>query len=152
GLIASTLYHYRVRSQDAANHQALSGDFTFTTLADTTAPVISAVAAGSITMSGATISWTTNEVSDSQVDYGSTTAYGSTSALNNTDVTAHTVALSGLTASTLYHYRVRSQDAANNPAVSVDFTFTTLGDVTAPTVAISAPIGGATVSGAVPIS
>ena len=37
---------------------------------DTTAPTISAVQAGSITSSGATITWTTNEASDSQVEYG----------------------------------------------------------------------------------
>ena len=41
GLAANTLYHYRVRSSDAANNLALSGDLTFTTLAaaDTTPPV-----------------------------------------------------------------------------------------------------------------
>src|SRR5438093_63235 len=46
------------------------------TVNDTTAPAISAVAASSITASGGTIAWTTDEGSDSQVDYGTTTAYG----------------------------------------------------------------------------
>src|SRR5206468_7054954 len=40
-------------------------------------------------------------------------------------MTSHSVGLSGLTASTLYHYRVKSKDAAGNLAVSADFTFTT---------------------------
>jgi hypothetical protein len=31
GLIAGTLYHYRVRSRDATGNEAVSGDFTFTT-------------------------------------------------------------------------------------------------------------------------
>src|SRR6185436_4552890 len=114
----------------------------------------SAVAATGITASGATITWTTNEASDSQVDYGLTTAYGSSSALNGALVTAHTASLSGLTASTLYHFRVRSRDAAGNLALLADSTFTTLAatDVTPPTVVMTAPAAGATVTGAVPVS
>jgi hypothetical protein len=92
---------------------------------DTTPPVISAVTASSITSSDATIGWATNEAGDSQVDYGPTTAYGTSSARDTNGVTAHSVALSGLVDNTLYHYRVRSQDAAGNLATSGDFTFTT---------------------------
>jgi hypothetical protein len=40
-------------------------------------------------------------------------------------VTTHSVALSGLTGSTLYHYRVKSKDTSGNLATSGDFTFTT---------------------------
>jgi RHS repeat-associated protein len=40
-------------------------------------------------------------------------------------VIAHSQGLSGLTAGTVYHYRVKSRDAAGNLAVSGDFTFTT---------------------------
>jgi YD repeat-containing protein len=100
---------------------------------DTTPPVISAVASVNITPSGATMIWTTDELSDSQVEYGATTAYGSSSALNSSLVTSHSVTLSGLTAGTLYHYRVKSRDAANNMATSGDFTFTTTSDTSAPT-------------------
>src|SRR2546422_336569 len=49
---------------------------------DTTPPVISGVTASSITSSGATIAWVTNEASDSQVNYGLTTAYGSSTPVN----------------------------------------------------------------------
>jgi phosphodiesterase/alkaline phosphatase D-like protein len=139
-------------ARDAATNQTTSVAVSVTVANDTTLPVISAVTASSITGSGATISWTTNEASDSQVDYGLTTAYGSASALNNTDVTAHAVGLSGLTGSTLYHVRVRSRDAAGNLALSGDVTFTTQGDVTSPTVSISAPTAGATVGGAVTVT
>jgi len=92
---------------------------------DTTPPVISSVAASGITSSSATITWTTNEPSDSQVDYGPTAAYGSSTILDAAQVTAHSQTLSGLTPSALYHYRVKSKDAAGNAAVSGDFTFTT---------------------------
>jgi hypothetical protein len=64
-------------------------------------------------------------------------------------VISHSQALSGLSANTLYHYRVRSRDAAGNLATSGDSTFRTAlaPDTTAPTVSLSAPAAGATVSG-----
>jgi RHS repeat-associated protein len=92
---------------------------------DTTPPVISGVNAGSIGATSANIAWTTNENSDSQVEYGTITAYGQSTTLNPSLVTAHSQGLSGLTAGTLYHYRVKSKDAAGNLRVSGDFTFTT---------------------------
>src|SRR3989344_1475867 len=92
---------------------------------DTTPPTISSVSASSITQNSATITWTTNENADTQVEYGLTTAYGSQTTLDLSLVTSQSVSLSGLLASTLYHYRVKSKDASNNLATSVDFTFTT---------------------------
>ena len=116
-------------ARDAAANVTTSGSVAVTVSnvpADTTPPSLSAIAAVSIGASVATITWTTNETSDSQVDYGPTTAYGSTTPLNTSLLTAHTVALTGLTSSTLYHFRVRARDAAGNLAVSGDSTFTTL--------------------------
>jgi len=93
--------------------------------ADTTPPTISAVQATSITSAGATITWTTNEPATSQVEYGTTTAYGAQTTLDTALVTGHSEPLSGLNPSTLYHYRVKSRDAADNLTTSGDFTFTT---------------------------
>jgi hypothetical protein len=118
---------------------------------DTTPPVISTVASSSITASTATISWSTNEVSDSQVEYGPTTAYGSSSIVNASRVTSHSVQLTGLSDGRVYHYRMRSRDAAGNLAVSTDFTFKTL-DKTPPAVSVSAPAAGAIVQGIVTVS
>ncbi len=138
GLTASTLYHYRVKSRDAAGNLATSTDFTFTTSTapDVTAPVISGVNSSGISQSTAVIGWTTNEASNSQVEYGLTASYGSSTTINASMVVSHSQALSGLTASTLYHYRVKSRDAAGNLATSTDFTFTTstAPDVTAPVI------------------
>ncbi|MEK6208106.1 MAG: S8 family serine peptidase, partial [Chloroflexota bacterium] len=92
---------------------------------DTTAPVISSVNATGLTHEAATINWTTDENADSQVEYGTTAAYGSTTLVNSTVVTTHAVSLSGLSPTTLYHYRVKSRDRSGNLAVSGDFTFTT---------------------------
>ena len=87
--------------------------------------VISSVAAGSITSSAATITWTTNVPATSQVAYGLTPQYGSLSPLNSQLLTAQSVALSGLLPSTTYDYQALSQDAAGDSASSANYTFTT---------------------------
>ncbi len=139
GLNASTTYHYRVLSRDASGNLGSSGDNTFTTTtaaSDTTPPSISGIISSSVTTTAATVSWTTSEGSDTRVEYGTTTGYGSTTSLNTSLVTSHSQTLSGLSTSTPYHYRVISQDAAGNVAVSGDNTFTTLAvpDTTAPAI------------------
>jgi glucose/arabinose dehydrogenase len=151
GLAPSTLYHYRTKSRDVAGNLGTSGDLSFTTSTspDTTPPTISQVFATSITTTSALVAWTTNEASDSQVDYGTTTSYGQSSPLDFSATTSHAIALTGLTASTLYHYRVKSKDAASNLATSGDFTFATSAppDTTPPAVAVTAPSDNSTVSG-----
>ncbi len=138
GLSSSTLYHYRVLSRDAAGNLTTSADYTFTTSTppDTTPPVITAIQASSITTSSVTISWTSNEAADTQIQYGTTTSYGNTTTLNASMVTSHSQSVSGLSSSTLYHYRVLSRDAAGNLTTSADYTFTTLTppDTTPPTI------------------
>lgn len=120
----------------------------------TSAPVISAVAANSIATSSAAVVWTTNIAATSQVEYGTSTSYGATTAVNSAMVTAHNVGLSGLAASTLYHYRVHSKDSGGVESISGDAAFATngSGDTTPPTVSITAPVSGTTVSGATQVS
>jgi hypothetical protein len=103
---------------------------------DTTPPAISGVYGSSITASTATITWTTDEASNSQIEYGTTTSYGSSTALNSSMVTSHSQTLSGLAPDTLYYYRVRSSDAAGNLAMLGGFTFrtTALQDAISPTI------------------
>jgi len=92
---------------------------------DTTAPVISNISSGIPAKKAATITWTTDEISDSQVEYGLDVNYGSSTTLNANLVTNHSQTLTGLTASTTYHYRVKSKDASGNLATSADFIVTT---------------------------
>ena len=99
--------------------------FTTLTQPPVAAPVISNVAANSITSSGATIKWSTDQPSTTQVQYGTTTSYGHTTTVNNTLVNSHAQSLSGLSSSTIYHYRVISKNASGLAAISGDFTFTT---------------------------
>lgn len=113
---------------------------------------ITGAQAGSATASSFSVSWTTNQTANSQVDYGTTSAYGSSTTLNTTLVTSHQITVSSLTAGTLYHFRVRSTDAANSKAAGADMTIATTGDTTPPTVSITSPAAGATLSAIVTVS
>ena len=107
---------------DLANH-GMASTYTqatgFTTVADTTPPTISSVASSGVGSTTATVTWTTNESSDSQVFYRrqGDPAYQQT-AIDATLVTSHSEPLQGLAPSTTYEYYVRSADAAGNAATS----------------------------------
>ncbi len=116
--------------------------------ADITAPLITAIASTTGNIS-ATITWTTNEAANSQVSYGPTTAYGATTTLDASLVTSHSVVINSLSPSTLYHFRIRTADSSGNVTFSGDTTMrtTAVADITSPTVSITSPSGGATISG-----
>lgn len=97
---------------------------------DAIPPVISAVGS-STTNTTSTISWTTDKVASSYVEYGLTSSYGTTTAEidTGTRVLNHEVILSSLVKCTTYYYRVRSKDSALNPGVGEAGTFATLGCV-----------------------
>ncbi len=128
GLSASTGYYFALKTtDDNSNISTISNIAGATTTAvstDTTAPTISNVAAGSLTSTGVTIAWTTNEAADGEVEFGSTAAYGQ-SATDASLITSHSIALANLAPGATYHYRVRSRDASSNLASTGDFTFTT---------------------------
>jgi hypothetical protein len=135
-LSSGTDYRFQIKSMDASGNLATENDsgagYTFTTLAggDSTAPIITNVASGTYTDTTATITWTTDENSSSLVDYGTVLGtYSSTGGNYKDSVTSHSVALSGLTAETIYYYRVRSIDANGNQATDAGgasgYSFTT---------------------------
>jgi thiol-disulfide isomerase/thioredoxin len=85
---------------------------------DTTAPLISNVLITEVNDTNAVITWTTDEPSTTQVEYGPTINYGKTSALNEVLDTKHAVKLSALNPNTSYYYKVKSKDAGGNLATS----------------------------------
>lgn len=134
GLTASTTYYFVVASTDAAGNMATSSTLSFVTLSgeilDTTAPIISSIAATAATTT-ATVSWNTNETSNGSVWYTTTTPLSFSSApiaTNSSFTLAHSFTLSGLTASTTYYFVVKSADIASNTATSTEHSFTTLGE------------------------
>ena len=88
-------------------------------------PVLSRIAAGPSSAFVITVSWTTDQPSDSQVRYGTTTAYGLRSKLVKSMVRIHSQRLAGLRSNTVYHYRVSSWNVAGQRTTSGDVTFTT---------------------------
>src|ERR1017187_9970527 len=122
--VTNGVYTLAAVASDAAGNSATSS-ISVTVNNPALPPAISGVSSASITSSGATISWTTDKASSSRVAYGATSGYGLLSAVNPAMVTSHSVNLSGLSASTLYHYQAQSQDAQGNLGTSADFTFTT---------------------------
>ncbi|MBI2577530.1 MAG: fibronectin type III domain-containing protein, partial [Candidatus Wildermuthbacteria bacterium] len=136
-LFEGTTYNFRVISQDANSNSTTGSNNTFTTSESAeldptpaTAPVISSVTAAVVSETSATITWTTNENSTSQVFYGRTTAYGSQTTQDSTLTVQHSVTLTGLTRADMYYFKVRSLDSSNNAAENDNsgqsYSFTTL--------------------------
>ncbi|MBK5226454.1 MAG: DNRLRE domain-containing protein [Thermoleophilia bacterium] len=88
--------------------------------------MFSAVTASLINSNSSTISWTTDEGSNSQVRYGTSSgSYINSTTLDPTMVTSHSQALSGLQPSTTYYYQVLSTDNGGNQSISAEYSFTT---------------------------
>jgi hypothetical protein len=102
-----------------------AGSYTATYAVDVTPPVISGVAATPGLNNTATIAWTTDEPSDSRVDYGLSASALTSHATGASSTTAHGVVLTGLAPVTTYFYRVTSADAAGNISTSSVSSFTT---------------------------
>jgi hypothetical protein len=130
GLTQGSLYDWRVKATCASG----SGNFVqaqFTT----TAPVIcnapTGLASSAITSAGATVSWTAvSGAASYAVDYKLSSASTWTSAATAT--TATSVAISGLTAGTLYDWRVSTNCGANGTSGFSAAQFTTAAISTCP--------------------
>ncbi|OGS28136.1 MAG: hypothetical protein A2297_09615 [Elusimicrobia bacterium RIFOXYB2_FULL_48_7] len=126
-LTVGVTYYISVQAENGVGLQsaAANSNGQVVVAPDTTGPAVSAVAAQNITQTGATIIWTTDEPSTSQVEYGRSISYGRVTIDNPAMDTAHSVALPELIAGSVYHYRIISRDASNNETTSGDYTFTT---------------------------
>jgi hypothetical protein len=127
-LATDTLYYYKISVSDTVPQLvAYTGSIrTLAYQADITPPDISniSVVPGVTT---ATISWTTNEAADSQINYGKTFSYGDT-VTGAALVTSHSMPLSNLLPNNSYHFRIISMDGSANSTSTVDLIFTTLKD------------------------
>ncbi len=126
-LSPGSTYYFRAKSS-IAGFNAVSSAETFKTTgsAPTSNVIISGVAVSDITDTGATITWTTDKPSTSQVEYGKSSSFGSLTTLDNTNNTDHSVDITGLTPGTSYSFRAKSSIAGFN-AVSSTSTFKTTG-------------------------
>ncbi|HEY0582942.1 MAG TPA: fibronectin type III domain-containing protein, partial [Chloroflexota bacterium] len=84
------------------------------------APQVQAVAVSSLTRSGATLTWTTDAPSTSQVEFGTSALDVSRSPVDASLVTVHRSVVTGLQAGTTYRYRVRSVSASGGLGISAE--------------------------------
>lgn len=133
GLLPQTRYVLAVRGRDKMGNEAASDTQTFTTATDTRPPLIAnlKVIGGTVPPVGFAagevkaqliVSWDTDEPSTGQVEFGqgSGTTYSQRSQFDGNLATNHTVILSGLVPSQVYHLRAISQDSTKNEATSID--------------------------------
>lgn len=131
GLATGTTYYFVIAATDASANMTLSAQGSFITtnvVADTVAPVITALSAVPTGSTTATVSWTTNENADSVVYFSTTSPLSiatAASVSNSSLLASHSMNLSGLTASTTYYVVVASKDAVNNLATSSQTFFST---------------------------
>lgn len=128
GLAANTTYHYRLVVSSASGTLTGSGA-SFTT--GLNAPEAATGNAGSIGRTSATVAGSVNPRGSSttyRFEYGTTTSYGSQTATVSAGAGGSTVSvgasLTGLTAGTLYHYRIVAASTAGS-VNGADRTFTT---------------------------
>lgn len=147
GLLPNTVYHYRLVANNSGGTSS-STDQTFTTSA--IVPLVSALTAGTITTSSASLSATVNPnraATSAYFEYGPTLGYGSSTssqALGSGSTGVPLLAtLSGLSVNSTYHYRVVATNAAGT-TVSADQTFSTL--PLAPALTLGSPSGITTTS------
>jgi hypothetical protein len=111
GLTASTTYHFRIVATNGAGTR-YGSDRTFTTLSPTGAPVAITNPATNVASSSATLNGSVDPHGLSTTvhfQYGTTTNYGHTTANQTKTGNAYqnvTANISGLSASTTYHFRI----------------------------------------------
>jgi len=142
GLTASTTYHFRIVATNSAGTR-YGSDRTFTTLSATGPPVVITNSATLIASFSATLNGSVDPhglTTTVYFQYGTTTGYGLTTAIQSKTGNAYqnvAANISGLTASTIYHFRIVATNSAGTVYGS-DRTFTTL-SATGPPVAITNP-------------
>ena len=132
-LEAGKSYKYQISAMDLAGNEGLKSDAlnVKTNEPDINAPVISNVTLEQVSSTSATISWKTNEESNSTLYYGTATSMSSFAADSN-KVKEHRLIISSLSDKVLYYFRVQSCDESNNCDVSPNDDFVAGGDNTPP--------------------
>jgi hypothetical protein len=118
---------FTIKAEDSSSpKKSATKELTIKVATQAASVVISNVASSNVANTSATITWTTDKPSTSQVAYGTTTAYGPPTPLNSSQVTGHSVTLTGLNPGTTYNYQVISS-VTGFTARSSNYTFKTTG-------------------------
>jgi len=122
---AAGTFDFTIRFHNTTHHNdAITSNCTVS-VADIIPPVITNVTHTTPTFDSVTITWATDENSDSLVRYGTSTGTYDLSKSSATMVTSHTLTLTGLSSDTLYYFVVSSTDCSGNSNVSSEHSFRT---------------------------
>lgn len=146
---SSAKYYYKIYTRDGASADSSGTNAVSITPTGkwTSAPTLSTgPSSGSLTTKKATITWTTSRSSDSKIQYGTTSgSYGSVEPSNSSQVSSHSIQLTGLTAGTTYYYKAKWTDEDGNTGTSDEKSFTTISapntkEVTAKNISLTSAI------------
>jgi len=120
-----TRYYFYVKSKDSELNEAQDNNegnyYYLITTYDATSPILSEVSA-STTAFTAIITFSTDELADSKVEYGKTDSYG-LSSFSSILTINHYLTLTDLDEKDTYHYRIITKDKNGNEVISSDNTF-----------------------------
>lgn len=123
----NTRYQLILISRDKDGNEArLEIELTTPVQPYATPPMISGLKVFNITDSSATITWQTDRPVTSQVEYGETDSYSLITPSDEELTTYHSITLTGLKPTNTYQFRVKTEDAGGNEAISEARTFITL--------------------------
>lgn len=133
GLSGATVYYARAYATNSVG-TGYGMTMSFTTLGQPPTPT--GATATNITVTSATLNGSVNSNYLSTVvtfEFGTTTSYGSTATAIQSPITGNTVTnvsadITGLSAGTIYHYRIKAVNSLGT-TYGNDITFTTLGQV-----------------------
>jgi PGF-pre-PGF domain-containing protein len=129
-LVEGIIYYYNVTVFDVASHS--NSTATYSIIVDRTSPTISDVSAGTLTSSGATISWNSSEPVNYSINYGTAATLGSPSSSSTFTNGSQSAALSSLSPGIPYYYNLTSCDTAGNCVINGTYNFTTSAASTTP--------------------
>ena len=116
-----------IHLEDAKAYEALA--FPKELIKDTISPLITNVTVTNITNNSAMITWTTDEIANSVVNYGDESGIYTEAESDPLFVINHTIALTNLSSGTEYYFVVNSTDRSGNSAESSEYRFSTTGTV-----------------------
>jgi phosphodiesterase/alkaline phosphatase D-like protein len=116
-----TLYYYRIRMQ-SATQTTLSAEYNFATSDGAAVTVVNETPV----MLACAVAFTTDIAARCSIEYGTAPgSYASATAQEAAAAPGHSIALSGLTPSTTYYYRIRMTSAAGSVTTSSAYSFAT---------------------------
>lgn len=125
--LSEASHNWSITLRDAGGNTNVSETRNFTV--DLSAPTFGTPTETGLSGTAVTITYSTNELTDTRVRYGTVTGTYTNELYNGANVTGHSVTLTSLSTSTTYYYVLNATDMATpdpNVAQSAEYSFTTL--------------------------